>query len=32
MWRDEEIKVDIPDENLVISVSDLDSFEAFDSK
>ena len=31
MWRDEEIKVDIPDKNSVISISDLDDFEAFDS-
>ncbi len=32
MWRDEKIKVDIPDESLVISVSDLYNFEWFDSE
>ena len=31
MWRDEEIEVDIPDESLVISVSDLDKYEWFDT-
>ena len=30
MWRDEKIKVDIPDESLVISVDELDKYEWFD--
>jgi hypothetical protein len=27
MWRDEKIKVDIPDSSRVISVSELDEYE-----
>ncbi len=31
MWRDEKIKVDIPDENIVLEISELDNYEGFDS-
>jgi len=30
MWRDEEIKIDIPDESLIISISELSNYEWFD--
>ena len=30
MWREEEIKVDIPDESIVISILDLSDYEWFD--
>lgn len=32
LWRDNEIKVDIPPENLVISVEDLNKYEWYDEK
>jgi hypothetical protein len=31
MWRDEKIKVDIPDSSRVISVSELDEYEWYNS-
>ncbi len=31
MWRDDEIKVDIPDESKVIQVNDLASYQGYDS-